>query len=191
LYRKAYRKKNKKHLRAYRLGYDSRNRKHLAAKHKVYVKSWYKRNRARLLAEKKVYNQAPKRRKYALVQNKKRYYANRASILAKMKSDARTPKGKARIRHQKAVRKVRGLTQAYTAYHTALSYGAPGHFTGAQFISLCFKYGNPCLCCHRKRSLTPDHVIPFSKGGTNYISNIQPLCLSCNLKKFNRTTDYR
>jgi 5-methylcytosine-specific restriction endonuclease McrA len=70
--------------------------------------------------------------------------------------------------------------------------GAPGSFTAKEWRGLCDKYGNKCLRCGRTDvKLTVDHVIPLSKGGTNYINNIQPLCGSCNSSKLNKTIDYR
>jgi 5-methylcytosine-specific restriction endonuclease McrA len=68
---------------------------------------------------------------------------------------------------------------------------AIGSFTAKQWRDLCDRYNNKCLGCGKKRKLTADHVVPLSKGGTNRISNIQPLCGSCNSKKGTKTTDFR
>lgn len=69
---------------------------------------------------------------------------------------------------------------------------APGKFTPNEWRSLCEFYQNTCLCCGANdKLLTPDHVIPLSKNGSNDINNIQPLCLSCNLKKGRKIIDYR
>lgn len=48
-----------------------------------------------------------------------------------------------------------------------------------------------CFACGSTERLTRDHIIPVTKGGTNDIANIQPLCLSCNARKGNRTSVIR
>jgi 5-methylcytosine-specific restriction endonuclease McrA len=68
---------------------------------------------------------------------------------------------------------------------------AGGAYTSAQWVALCDKYKNRCLCCDKKKKLTPDHVLPVSKGGTSNIGNIQPLCGPCNSSKGAKTVDYR
>ena len=75
--------------------------------------------------------------------------------------------------------------------HRAHKYGADGSFTETQFQVLCDHYNNICLCCGEPKELTRDHVVPLVKGGSNDISNIQPLCKSCNSSKGVKSTDYR
>jgi 5-methylcytosine-specific restriction endonuclease McrA len=53
------------------------------------------------------------------------------------------------------------------------------------------QYGNECLGCGTTESISIDHVIPISKGGPNTIDNIQPLCRSCNTRKFTWIIDFR
>ena len=68
---------------------------------------------------------------------------------------------------------------------------AGGYFTPEEWLTLCVACDFKCLCCKKKEPLTADHVIPVSKGGTSWISNIQPLCKPCNSRKKDKTIDYR
>ena len=64
--------------------------------------------------------------------------------------------------------------------------GAKGNHVLAEWEALKKKCNYTCQICGCKEpeiKLTKDHIIPISKGGTNDIGNIQPLCKSCNCRK--------
>lgn len=76
--------------------------------------------------------------------------------------------------------------------------GAEGSFTTAEWDDLVAQYDR-CPMCRRSwieipappgrdSVITADHIVPISKGGSNFIENIQPLCYSCNSKKGDRST---
>lgn len=66
-----------------------------------------------------------------------------------------------------------------------------GSITQYEWYQLCKKYDFKCLSCGKKKKLEPDHIIPVVAGGSGNISNIQPLCRSCNSKKGTKSHDYR
>lgn len=74
----------------------------------------------------------------------------------------------------------------------ALEFGRLERILFDEWEKLKSLYKNICLCCGASNVLlTMDHVVPLSKGGSNTIDNIQPLCQSCNSKKRAKIIDYR
>lgn len=81
-------------------------------------------------------------------------------------------------------------TKEYRAVHSNLRRNrlkkVGGSFTLGEWQTLKAQYNYTCPHCDRIEpdiKLTIDHIIPVSKGGSNNIENIQPLCGSCNSKK--------
>lgn len=69
---------------------------------------------------------------------------------------------------------------------------AVGSIETKDWIKLCEKYDNRCLRCGKQDvTLSVDHIVPLSKGGSNTIDNVQPLCVSCNSRKHTKIIDYR
>lgn len=68
-----------------------------------------------------------------------------------------------------------------------------GYFTPEQWQILCEFADYKCMKCGKGNChLSPDHIQPASRGGSTWITNIQPLCPRCNMAKSNiYTTDYR
>ena len=70
---------------------------------------------------------------------------------------------------------------------------ADGSHTFGEWELLKKQYGYMCPCCGKSEpeiSLTEDHIIPLSKGGSDYIENIQPLCMHCNFVKHTKIIKY-
>jgi 5-methylcytosine-specific restriction endonuclease McrA len=68
------------------------------------------------------------------------------------------------------------------------------HHTTGEFYQLCADFGFICVICKSEvgfYELTRDHIIPTSRGGSDYIWNIQPTCELCNSEKGNLSIDFR
>lgn len=129
-----------------------------------YKERWTKENGERVAASKREH-----------------YDRNRKTIIVRSKKWAEENSEKVRIAKAKNRRKRR-----------AARYAGRGSFTAREFQELCDRYGNRCLRCgNTDTMLEADHVVPLTKGGSDEISNIQPLCGSCNRSKFVDTLDYR
>ena len=87
-------------------------------------------------------------------------------------------------------------TNVFAQKRRARKLASEGSFTTKEWEDLLSKH--PCCpgCgrewsqipppSNRESVITRDHIEPISKGGSNYIENIQPLCYSCNSKKGDR-----
>jgi hypothetical protein len=78
------------------------------------------------------------------------------------------------------------------AYHTWLrkayrKVDAPSRYISNPVREEVFERdGGQCVKCGSTRDLQYDHVIPYSRGGSNSAANIQPLCGDCNRAKSSR-----
>ncbi len=87
--------------------------------------------------------------------------------------------------------KVKAYNKVYERNRRAHKLHNGGSFTLEEWKALVWYLGEKCLCCKKIKFLEIDHIVPITKGGSSYISNLQPLCRSCNSIKRTQIIDYR
>lgn len=85
----------------------------------------------------------------------------------------------------------RDKLRVFAANRLARKIENGGSHTADEWQALCALFGNACVCCGATARLVVDHVLPVSRGGSDDISNVQPLCKPCNSKKHVQVIDYR
>lgn len=152
---------------------------------------WRKANPEKVAAQKKRYRE--KHPEKIAASNKKWAQNNPDKVSAQHKRYNEKNREKKEAGKRRWRRENHDKVLAMKHKRRALKSGNGGSFSDQEWRELVMCTGNKCLCCgfvHVK--LTPDHIVPLTKGGTSNIDNIQPLCVSCNSKKGNHhSTDYR
>ena len=64
--------------------------------------------------------------------------------------------------------------------------GAEGAYSRLDIDGLRQAQRNRCAHCYETGQLEVDHIVPLARGGTNWPSNLQLLCRSCNARKGTR-----
>lgn len=75
--------------------------------------------------------------------------------------------------------------KALSAVGRSRRKNAEGIFTYTDIAKLFFKQQGKCVYCGEElvKGQHIDHIMPLSKGGTNWPDNLQLLCPTCNLRK--------
>lgn len=157
----------------------------------TYQRAWEAKNPDKLMAIRKRFKE---NNPEALRLHKKRYRDRHSQELsARQKQRRRDHPGRFKDTQRRYRKNHPENGRENARRRAARKANAPGgHFTDAEFKGLCRFYGSICLKCRRDDlPLTADHVVPLSRGGSDEIANIQPLCHPCNSGKCDKIEDFR
>ena len=142
----------------------------------AYMKEYHKNHREHQLARMREYSKSHYEQRN---ERRNRRYAEDEAHRKRVREKARTYCKTWVQAHPGEVAQCRKRRRARKA-------NAEGFHTFQEWIDLCKREGWLCsLCAAQLTALTAtaDHIVPLSRGGSDYISNIQLACRSCNSRK--------
>lgn len=136
-------------------------------------REWYSANieAARASARQRARETCSERKDYMAQYMREYYAANKSTFYNRAKAWREANPEKCRQYHANRKSRIKG---------------AEGFHTGEDIEALRASQGNccnACMCCLDESGFHVDHIVPISKGGSNWPSNLQLLCPSCNLSK--------
>jgi hypothetical protein len=162
-----------------------------AEKQKTFYDAWYEKNRERHIENVVKYGQ--EHPEWRREQNAKYREANREVCRASFKKwyyANEENKEKSVNQYRKWREEHPEESRQHNRNRRARLANAEGEFTVEEWLQCCEDHNFQCYHCHKGIDdgilLTPDHLVPIIKSGSNFISNIAPLCESCNSSKKDR-----
>jgi len=83
-----------------------------------------------------------------------------------------------------------GQVCAHASRYRARKLNANGSHTSEEFELICQRQRGRCFHCAKTCKLTRDHIVPLSRGGTDFAYNLQGLCKPCNSAKHAKLLKY-
>ena len=193
---KRWREANRDKIRAIEKAYRERNPE--ARAHNI--RRWRQANKEHVAEYKKQWRTAnPEKHRASARRRNDRWEAN-------------NPERAAEVIRKKAAKWANANPDKRALYHSRghvnrrTKLKNAGSFTLAEWAALLDQTGHKCACCgvsemdsiyrYPKKGkplrgkLTVDHIVPLRNGGTGTINNVQPLCLSCNMRKHAREINH-
>lgn len=124
---------------------------------------------------------------YRREESRKRYLKHRERLLAEIKAYRNDNPEKAKVMRDawraKNWERLRKVHLTYWHKRRAIQSSAEGLFTREEWLAICEKQRDRCFDCGEERKLTIGHLVPLSKGGSNWPDNIVGQCQRCNSKQ--------
>ncbi len=139
-------------------------------KFKEYIKR-YRSQEAMIKKEKESSAKWKEKNKTHVAEYRKKYYEKN--------------KEKLRMNKKQYIRNNAELYRKYAQERRCRLLGAGGSYSLKDISEMMERQGYKCVYCEKeiKNNYSIDHIIPLSKGGSNYKQNIQLTCRSCNSRK--------